>query len=210
MLAVILVVLAVFIASSSATTGVDVSQAVTPGSWTCLKGQGVSFAIVRGYQSVGRLDPNARSNIANARAAGIAYVDAYIFPCVPCGNPEGQIEATVSGLSGANYGMLWLDIERQSWSSNLATNQDFIARLIAKGKAMGVHLGIYTNYNNWQTIVGIGWTGGSSLPLWYAHYDGNPNFGDFAAFGGWSKPSIKQYLGDKTACSVGVDYNWYP
>ena len=44
----------------------------------------------------------------------------------------------------------------------------------------------------------------------YAHYDNSPSFSDFTAFGGWSTPAIKQYMGDKTSCGVGVDYNWYP
>jgi hypothetical protein len=29
------------------------------------------------------------------------------------------------------------------------------------------------------------WSGGSSAPLWYAHYDGSASFGDFVPFGGW-------------------------
>ena len=33
--------------------------------------------------------------------------------------------------------------------------------------------------------------GGSSLPLWYAHYDGQPDFNDFQGFAGWSKPNRK-------------------
>ena len=43
----------------------------------------------------------------------------------------------------------------------------------------------------------------------YAHYDDNPSFSDFSPFGGWNKPSIKQYAGDKTECGVGVDLNYY-
>ena len=34
----------------------------------------------------------------------------------------------------------------------------------------------------------------------YAHYDGNPSFGDFEPFGGWSKPAIKQYAADASVC----------
>jgi len=44
----------------------------------------------------------------------------------------------------------------------------------------------------------------------YAHYDESKSFGDFSPFGGWSKPSIKQYAGDATVCGAGVDLNWYP
>lgn len=49
-----------------------------------------------------------------------------------------------------------------------------------------------------------------SFPLADAHYDGRSSFGDFAAFGGWSKPAIKQYRGTSTLCGAGVDYDWYP
>jgi hypothetical protein len=34
----------------------------------------------------------------------------------------------------------------------------------------------------------------------YAHYDNNPSFSDFKAFGGWSSPHAKQYAGDVTSC----------
>ena len=44
----------------------------------------------------------------------------------------------------------------------------------------------------------------------YAHYDGNPSFSDFSAFGGWGKPNIKQYVGDAGLCGADVDKNWYP
>ena len=50
----------------------------------------------------------------------------------------------------------------------------------------------------------------SSVQLWYAHYDNNPSFSDFIQIGGWKKPNIKQYKGDTTLCSAGVDLNYYP
>ena len=44
----------------------------------------------------------------------------------------------------------------------------------------------------------------------YPHYDKDPSFKDFQVFGGWSKPSIKQFAGDETSCGIDVDYNYYP
>lgn len=44
----------------------------------------------------------------------------------------------------------------------------------------------------------------------YAHYDGTPSFGDFQPFAGWSKPAVKQYVGDAAECGAGIDKNWYP
>jgi len=38
--------------------------------------------------------------------------------------------------------------------------------------------------------------------------DDSPSFSDFSAFGGWSSPTVKQYKGDTTLCSMGVDENY--
>lgn len=51
---------------------------------------------------------------------------------------------------------------------------------------------------------------GSLLTHRYAHYDGEQNYNDFSPFGGWSRPSIKQYAGDASLCGLDVDLNWYP
>ena len=113
--------------SVHAITGVDVSQAVSESAWKCLMspgGQGpVEFAIVRVYQSGGHVDPNGAATIKAARAAGVKHVDGYVFPCFSCGDAAEQVKATVAALSGAEYGMLWYDIERYKWSSDKAASK---------------------------------------------------------------------------------------
>ena len=42
----------------------------------------------------------------------------------------------------------------------------------------------------------------------YAHYDNNPSFSDFSPFGGWSRPSIKQYTGTSSVCGASIDNDW--
>ena len=192
---------------SDSTLGVDVSQLTT--SFSCIKSAGYSFASVRGYQSSGKVDPNVVSNIQNARSGGMLHVDVYLFPCVPCGNPGQQAVSLVNAIKGQNYGIIWLDVEIYAWNSNLVENQNFIVSIVNQLKTLGQVVGIYTSYYNWQSIVGINWTGCSGLPLWYAHYDNNPSFSDFVAFGGWKTPNIKQYAGDKVICGAGVDLNFY-
>jgi hypothetical protein len=81
--------------------------------------------------------------------------------------------------------------------------------MVDEGKAKGVSLGIYSSSSQWTPIMGSSCTKFSSLPLWYAHYDNNPSFSDFKSFGGWTKPAIKQYAGDVSLCSAGVDKNFY-
>ena len=176
-------------------------------------GQGpVEWASVRAYQSNGRTDSNAAGTIKAAKAAGISAVSAYIFPCVSCGNAAGQVQDTVSYLvsAGAKPDMYWYDVEQYNWSSNLASNQAFIQAMVDEGKKLGIRAGIYTNYYNWEAIVGLSWSYPSSkgLPLWYAHYDNSASFSDYSSFGGWKTPAVKQYEGDKTSCGVGIDYDY--
>ena len=48
--------------------------------------------------------------------------------------------------------------------------------MIESGKSLGISAGIYTNYYNWEEIVGLDWDIPHSkygLDLWYAHYDGS-------------------------------------
>jgi GH25 family lysozyme M1 (1,4-beta-N-acetylmuramidase) len=106
--------------------------------------------------------------------------------------------------------MVWLDIEgSQYWSNSQSDNRNFFNGLVSELKRQGQTIGVYTSKSQWEPIMG-NWDGGSHYPLWYAHYDGEKSFSDFTPFGGWSSPNIKQYKGDATLCSSGVDLNWYP
>ena len=110
-LVVLLVVFNALFPSASSTRGVDVSSSVSQSEFSCLKSNGVAdFVIVRAYQSLGEksgggcrklcigvstghVDSNAPQTIANARAAGIEYVDVYLFPCPRCSkSASAQVE----------------------------------------------------------------------------------------------------------------------
>lgn len=45
----------------------------------------------------------------------------------------------------------------------------------------------------WPDIFGSNFTAFSDVPLIYAHYDNVPSFYDFNPYGGWDKPSGKQF-----------------
>eukprot|EP01138_Halocafeteria_seosinensis_P011080 gb/GECG01011316.1/.p1 GENE.gb/GECG01011316.1/~~gb/GECG01011316.1/.p1 ORF type:complete len:169 (+),score=7.92 gb/GECG01011316.1/:1-507(+) len=148
------------------------------------------------------------------------HVDIYMFPAPKAGNPEGQVNSMLKnladyGISNKNsppktYGMVWLDIEGpQYWSGSVTDNRNFFNGLVSELEKHGQVIGVYTSESQWIPIMGD-WSGGSRFPLWYAHYDGEKSFSDFRAFGGWSKPNMKQYAGSTTLCSSGVDLTWYP
>lgn len=192
--------------------GVDVSQLTSESSFSCLVSSNLTFAVVRAYQSVGRPDPNAAASINNAWNAGMEHVDVYMFPCPTCGNPEGQVSSLVSNLQshGARFGMLWLDIEgSQYWLGSYTSNRAFFEGLVSEAKNQGLTIGVYSSSSQWSSIMGS-YTGGADFPLWYAHYDGQPSFGDFQAFGGWSYPAIKQFSDAGSKCGASYDINWYP
>lgn len=205
-------------ASAFAITGIDVSTYVGQSDFACMKNEnnhefGIpEWASVRAYTSAGYVDENAPATIHNAKEAGMKHVSAYIFPCVPCGDGGGQVNSTVYFLhhTGAEPDMYWYDVERFHWSTNIYANREFIADMIKEGKSLGIKAGIYTNYYNWEEIVGIEWTypADQGMPLWYAHYDYYGDFKDFDPFGGWKEPAVKQYAGDVHSCGVSVDMNY--
>ena len=188
--------------------GVDISELYSTSGYQCLVNNDYHFAIPRGYCSPGYVDPNVRQNILNARAGGMSYVDAYIFPCVPCANPEEQANSLVDWIAGYDYGMIWIDVEPWAWSGDKGVNQDFIRRMANQLKNRGQNIGIYTNNNGWSQIVGS-WTEMASLPLWWAYWDNDPSYSVFYPFGGWSKFAIKQYVGDTEVCGLSVDLDFY-
>ncbi|CAF0927709.1 unnamed protein product [Didymodactylos carnosus] len=203
--------LTVSITTILATKGIDVSQSVTQAQFECLKNAGYEFVITRVHQSTGKVDPNGARTIKNAKAAGFRYVDGYIFPCFSCGNPAKQVSDTIDNLNsnGAEYGMIWLDIESgANWSSIAQDNIDFIQQMIDELKRLKVNFGIYAQKSQWTHITGNTVVFGDP-PLWYPHYDNVESFSGFQAFGGWTKPAIKQYQGDVSECGVGIDRNFY-
>jgi len=196
---------------ATATFGVDVSSPVSESDWRCLKSNDFTFAAVRVYESTGRPDPNAVKTMANARSAGIGVVDAYMFPCPKCSKSAAdQVEEAVKNLrdNKAQFSIFWFDIEGPQYWGSQSANKNFLTQALSKAESLGVKIGIYTSESQWIPIFGD-WDGGAKYPLWYAHYDGRPNFSDFKPFAGWKKPVMKQYQGDVTKCGVGIDEDWY-
>ncbi|GMS90518.1 hypothetical protein PENTCL1PPCAC_12693, partial [Pristionchus entomophagus] len=211
-----LFLIALTIPCTSAIAGIDTIASITPSGFQCLRENGWIFYIGRVGKSNGAIDQTGVQNIKNAWAGGLSSVDAYLFPChsSSCGSAKQQVADTVHGLwnAGAEFGRLWLDVEIYNWGPDLNENRQFLLDMVEQCEDLGVSVGIYSNNNNWQNIVGISWDGVSSYPLWWANYNGQNNFNNFKPFGGWSQPAIHQYQGDvKGSCSVGnVDLNWYP
>lgn len=141
-----------------------------------------------------------------------------MFPCFSQDKtPESQIDDMVKQLGDAHYSSIWIDMETNpspncGWSQDFAANCQFTKQLVeaAKSAAPSKKIGIYASNYMWKQIMGSSTNCSlfTQLPLWYAHYDGVPAFTDYASFGGWNTPYIKQYKGTTATCNVSIDLNY--
>lgn len=196
--------------------GADVSTLVSVDGWRALaRDLDVSLAIVRCYESLGRVDPSAPQCLANAKAAGIARLDAYHFPSLEFDAAQ-QVNASLDALSvvTASLGCYWIDVEGSAWSLYPARNVTFLQAMIAAVQARGLPVGIYTVRSSWQKIMDNA-AGFASYPLWYAAPDGAQSFanyegGLYGPIGGWTEPALKQLSQTLTHAGVDYDANWAP
>eukprot|EP00456_Euglypha_rotunda_P063633 TRINITY_DN538_c0_g1_i2.p1 TRINITY_DN538_c0_g1~~TRINITY_DN538_c0_g1_i2.p1 ORF type:complete len:130 (+),score=11.43 TRINITY_DN538_c0_g1_i2:351-740(+) len=119
-------------------------------------------------------------------------------------------DRTGGAQSGGQWGQIWLDIEgTQYWSSSTSNNQAFFNSMVSECKSLGIPCGVYSSASQWNPIFGSGFTGGSSLPLWWADWNNEACTAGMSSFGGWTKYSMQQYVGDTTLCSFSIDRDCY-
>jgi len=195
--------------------GADVSTTTSEAAWKCLKADhGVHFATARGYTEGGSFDDACVATVKNARAAGLSPVGVYFFPAFFHKAANASVDEFHSAMSshGVHADRIWLDIEGpQYWGSDHQRNVDYINNLYKRLKVHGYEVGVYTSDSQWVPITGDAKIL-SFLPVWYAAYQTppEPNFGDWRPFGGWSRPSIKQFRGTHSECGASIDANWHP
>jgi hypothetical protein len=104
----LLTLLSLIVIQTLAVNGIDIANAMSATTFTCLKNQGNTYAIVRAFRSNGALDTNAASNLQNARTAGLT-TDVYMFPCRGK-NATAQVNELIGGISGSLYTTIWIDV----------------------------------------------------------------------------------------------------
>ncbi|CAJ0608946.1 unnamed protein product [Cylicocyclus nassatus] len=209
-----IVLLTALFGTSVAFKGLDTIQKLSTDNFRCLKDNGFTFYIGRVWKSTGNYDMEGMQNMKNAHEAGFE-VSAYIFPCLAkhCAPPQNQVEATINRLrsEGVPFDTVYLDIEIFRWPNDHAANRNTINAMGNKLDGMGVDWGIYTNKNNWKSIVGSEYDQWKHKKLWWAYWGMNDGTrrGEFSPFGGWSNFYIQQYAGDFNGpCGVNLDLNF--
>ena len=197
--------------------GFDVSTSISTDDAKCMKSNGYTFVVPRAFKySSCAPDTASCTTLISAANAGLKG-DVYMFPSPTCSSSaETQLKNMVdylnSNCGSAWSGRTWLDIEgTQYWLGDSNKNRAWYQDLVDACKKYSPSCGVYTSAYQWSTLMGsTSYSYGADLPLWYAHYDNNPSFSDFDAFGGWTTPMIKQYAGDVTnpPCSPYIDKNY--
>mmetsp|Transcript_11328 Transcript_11328/g.39468 ORF Transcript_11328/g.39468 Transcript_11328/m.39468 type:complete len:560 (-) Transcript_11328:178-1857(-) len=193
--------------------GVDVSSGVDKSALHCMRAEhDVSFVVARAYEEDCVVDAAAVGTLKAAHAAGM-HVDAYHFPC-QSKDAKSQVDESIHHLhsNGVNFTTYWIDIENSNWGGDHARNVKFISDLAAAAKGHGVDVGIYTSSNSWAPITGDSHELSKKYRLWWPNYGSPPqkDFHDFSAFGGWTRPYLKQYKGNVGLCGASVDVSWRP
>lgn len=139
----------------------------------------------------------------------------YISPCVTgsCQSPQNQIISVYKTLNSINSSalntgtipMVYVDINKLTWSSNVTFNQNFLRQMVYQSTSRNstTTIGIYTNQQDWEAVFGQGWNEFSSLPLWW-NSRGDMSLNGFLPFGGWTVYSVtlRQYGINYSACGT--------
>ncbi|KAI8074561.1 lysozyme [Gongronella butleri] len=210
---------------AQATLGADSSSATSQSAYACLVNNGYTRFVGRAYMEAygnnpgGKVDTSAVTSYKNAYAAGASNFDVYMFPCTgrsTCKSAATQVQelaALFLNNGMTKVGTVWLDVEVDPNANNWPSVTSNKATLTAFKTALnnsGLKWGVYASKSQWTTVTGsLSWVLDSTKPLWYPHYDNTKSFSDFTSFGGWTKPTIKQYAGSTSICGANVDLNYY-
>ncbi|KAK6030039.1 hypothetical protein OSTOST_03833, partial [Ostertagia ostertagi] len=150
-------------------------------------------------------------------SAGLG-IEAYMVP-EPKSNKTGTVQFNEMYDHLKNsfiyLNSVWIQVSAPStWLPAPSDNIAFLNDILLRASMDGLKVGIYTNNDDWSRI-----TGGARINnamLWYWSVKGvgasnmtPANFNDFSAFGGWTAPSVKQFVQADTLCGVTLNRNVY-
>jgi hypothetical protein len=222
-------VLASVLLVAQAMTGFDISLQMcdnafyTSTYWNCFAKNGYGFAVIQAVQGGNGMTTKISQCVASAKNQGFA-LSLYGWFCPYC---RGQSNAYQTGYNtivnlknqglypGKNYTYFYIDVEEcdpddDCFSRTPSVNQQYILDLVQGVKDAGASPAIYASNYEWNLLMGsASWTDSrlSSLPLWYANWNGRADMSGFSSFGGWTSPHMHQYAASCSTCyNVDQDF----
>jgi len=146
----------------------------------------------------------------NAKANGMDQVDTYATIC-----DRFTVDQIVSGVSDrlpSDFdGSVWIRIAAgfgTCFGNNTAGHRiEYFEDVVKELKNHGLKIGgIFTDNYSWNAVLASEQIKSSdllsSLPLWYQGLTNNPNFEDYRQIGGWTQPTMKNYLLGNYMCNI--------
>ncbi|MEM9222877.1 MAG: GH25 family lysozyme [Pseudomonadota bacterium] len=150
--------------------GIDVSHYQGEVNWADVARDGIQFAFIKATDGASIVDPNFRTNWANARSAGILCGAYHFLRPNTDGKEQGEHFASLVGPSRGSLPPA-LDIEVTEGVEPQAVEQAIIDWIGAVKKTTDVRPVLYTSPAFWTDHVGADF---QSYPLWLACYDKEP------------------------------------
>jgi len=208
---------ALLIAVASANLATDISNIMTPTReyMSCLS-KNVTKVILKISDKQGTINKNFLNGFIFAKDAGISTVDATVVvndTLVP-----SELSADVTAALPANFnGTVWLQVLNAPtlWDRQMSQRISYLEDLVLAFQQHNLTTGIYSDANAWTSILGSPGIGSETLDsalVWYANNNGIQSFDDFnyAGFGTWTKPSLKNYKNYVPICYiVTTSFDYY-
>ena len=178
-------------------------QKLTEEEAKCLVTSKIEFVIIRGYMTIGKVDPNLISNLETARKAGIKDLGVYASLHLQ-DETEPQIKALGAALKGQKIDIVWINIDIPGWREFVDFNTQTLEEIIAAIKKLGYKVGIMGSKEAWERAFRT-YKHKGDLPLLYESLDGKADFKNFKPFGGWTKPDVKHYKSGEPLCKFKAE-----
>jgi len=209
---------ALLVVLASANTAADITgDTFQRSNFICFASQqNVTLTILQIWDQSGTINKDFLKNYIYSRDAKIPDFDASVLV-----NDTFAAEDICNGVSKALptsfNGTVWLNIQNKPgyWSRDVADRIDYLGELATVCKTHGLNTGIYSSADDWTTVMGSQGAGSDTLkaiPVWYYNDNGSADFEDFdyAGFGSWTKPGMKNYGASPYICMTYINsLNYY-
>jgi len=183
--------------------------------FSCLAASNVTLTILQIWDEIGMINKNFLLNYIRSKDAKIQDFDALVT-VKDSFTPEDLCEGVSHALPPSFNGTVWLDIQSRQglWSRDVSERIPYLDNMAKACHNRGLKPGISSNWQRWTAVMGSQGAGSDTLkaiPLWYDNNNFTPNFDDFeyAGFGTWETPKMKNYGGSNLcdrSTGVGLSY----
>lgn len=164
--------------------GIDVSHHNAVDDWNAVRGNNITYTILKVTESVDFIDEAATGHNIGARDAGIVTGGYHFARPVDVGQQVAHFADQLKARKLIDRGSLWptLDMEAEGFGDANAFIADFIGQFRKRTGVQGML--VYANLNWFQNILRPGDWADDNVLLWIARYNGDPGNP------GWSHPKL--------------------